>query len=576
MKAIKKVLQNKRFSLILVTLLSFLKLITYYLLIEVNHWDLAYLILTIIIFVWIFNRLAISKIPKKHIVFLIIYTLLSILMFADSMYYNYYNQTVSVKQIWQAKNVASVPQSLVATLIPASIFLLLDIPFVYFLFKKVVAKGTIKGVPFSHTKVQNMKYTTSGIIILLLLLVINPLNSTLFKKINSVEFFSSHLNDIYLSLTEEVISEKISAEEILEIVEEIQPDIEEKEGPKYKGIGKGKNLILVQVESLQNFVINEKYYGQVLTPNLNSLIKKDSLYFNQYYSHIGKGNTADAEFSTLNSLYPVIDRDMYTLYEDNAYYGLPWILRDNNYKTLAFHGYKGEFWNREKAYPNQGIEEFYSMEDLDKSDIIGMGISDLSIFKQSVEVMSNIKEPFFSFIITLTNHHPYILPEDLSTIRLIEEHENTKFGSYLQTVRYTDYAIGEFIKELKAADLYDESIIVFYGDHHGLNYKMDGNEEIVSEFLGKPYDYDEMLNVPLIIHIPDSGINQTISTTGGFIDFLPTISNIMDFEIPHPYILGQDIANETDGFVAFTSYLLDGSFIHNDNILEISREGILE
>src|SRR5699024_8172947 len=115
----------------------------------------------------------------------------------------------------------SVPQSLVATLIPASIFLLLDIPFVYFLFKKVVAKGTIKGVPFSHTKVQNMKYTTSGIIILLLLLVINPLNSTLFKKINSVEFFSSHLNDIYLSLTEEVISEKISAEEILEIVEEI-------------------------------------------------------------------------------------------------------------------------------------------------------------------------------------------------------------------------------------------------------------------------------------------------------------------------------------------------------------------
>ena len=50
----------------------------------------------------------------------------------------------------------------------------------------------------------------------------------------------------------------------------------------------------------------------------------------------------------------------------------------------------------------------------------------------------------------------------------------------------------------------------------------------------------------------------------------------MNLQIPHPYILGQDLVNGTDGFVAFTSYLLEGSFVYNDVILEISRDGVLE
>ena len=57
-------------------------------------------------------------------------------MFADTMYYNYYNQTVSIRQLWQAKAVAAVPMSFLTTLIPASFLLFLDIPFVYRYFKK--------------------------------------------------------------------------------------------------------------------------------------------------------------------------------------------------------------------------------------------------------------------------------------------------------------------------------------------------------------------------------------------------------------------------------------------------------
>src|SRR5690606_31882656 len=90
------------------------------------------------------------------------------------------------------------------------------------------------------------------------------------------------------------------------------------------------------------------------------------------------------------------------------------------------------------------------------------------------------------------------------------------------------------------------------------------------------YDYDEMLNVPMIIHVPGSNIKETIQTTGGQIDFLPTIANIMGLSLDDALIMGQDLANAEKGFVAFTTYLFEGSFAINDIIFEISREEVFE
>jgi phosphoglycerol transferase MdoB-like AlkP superfamily enzyme len=98
----------------------------------------------------------------------------------------------------------------------------------------------------------------------------------------------------------------------------------------------------------------------------------------------------------------------------------------------------------------------------------------------------------------------------------------------------------------------------------------------MSEFTGRIYDYDEMLNIPLIIHVPGSGVKETISTTGGQVDFMPTMANIMGLTLDETFIVGQDLSNATDGFVAFTTYLFEGSFATNDIIFQISREGIFE
>jgi phosphoglycerol transferase MdoB-like AlkP superfamily enzyme len=564
MKQLKTVLQSPYMILLFFTL----KLMVYYHLISVNVKDIIFVLVSIVAMGLIFICFSRSRWKRKKGFFLIIYSLLSLLMFADSMYYNYYNQTVSIKQLWQAANVAAVPDSFVATLIPASFLLYLDIPFVYYYFKKLV-KDENKGWSFK----KEIKYLVAGLCSAFAFLVINPFGSVTIDKVNSVEFFTSHVNDIYNAIADSVVVEEVSADEVLDTVQEVayQP-----EGSKYEGIGEGKNVILLQVEALQNFVINAEYNGQVITPNLNALIKQDTLYYDRYYTNIGKGNTADAEFSTLNSLYPVIDRECYTLYEQNTFHGLPWLLRDKGYNAFVIHGYKGEFWNREAAYPAQGFEDFYSMEDMEADDVIGLGISDKSMFKQTINILKEKKQPFFSFIITLTSHHPFLLEEEAATLQLKEEDIGTKFGSYLQTVRYADEALGQFIMDLKTAGLYEDTVIALYGDHHGLNLNMDDNAELMEKYLGRTYDYDEMLRVPMLIHVPGSGVSETISTTGGQVDFLPTIANVMNLDINQPYILGQDLSNAKDGFVAFTAYLFQGSFIHNDVMFEISREGVFE
>lgn len=129
---------------------------------------------------------------------------------------------------------------------------------------------------------------------------------------------------------------------------------------------------------------------------------------------------------------------------------------------------------------------------------------------------------------------------------------------------------------MKEAGLYNNTVFALYGDHHGLNCNMEDVKESVSNFIGREYDYDEMLNVPMLIHIPDSNVKETIHTTGGHIDFLPTIANIMGLSLDNTLILGKDIVNSDEGFVAFTTYLFEGSFANNDVIFQMSREEVFE
>ena len=157
---------------------------------------------------------------------------------------------------------------------------------------------------------------------------------------------------------------------------------------------------------------------------------------------------------------------------------------------------------------------------------IGFGLSDKSFFRQTADYLKNLEQPFYSFIITLSSHVPYKMPDSCQGLELLPEDEGTLFGNYIQAVHYTDEAIGEFIDYIKELGLYDNSIIALYGDHFGIDCKNEAAEQ-VKAFLGRDYTYNEMLNIPLIIHIPGSGIHETVETTGGQVDFMPTVLNLL-------------------------------------------------
>ena len=395
------------------------------------------------------------------------------------------------------------------------------------------------------------------------------------QKVNHIEFFTYHTNDILVNVVGKLQRGQVDEEEILATMEEIVP---KSSGEDYKGVAEGMNLILIQTESLNDFVIGAEYNGQELTPNLNAMLEEHTFYFNHFYSTTGVGNTSDAEFAALNGLYPNDERECYRLYVDNTFQGLPWMLRGEGYGAYAFHGYVKTFWNRDEAYKTQGFQHFYSQEELDMTEVSGFGLTDKEMFRQAVDILKEKGEPFFSFMVTLTNHIPYELDPSLATLEVKESDKGSTFGNYLQTVRYTDEAFGDLVQYLKDAGLYENTMIVIYGDHQGMNMETPAVKSKMSQFLGREYNYDEMLNVPLIIHIPGLGEAKTIDTVGGQVDIMPTIANLMNVETGQPFVFGHDLLNADEGFVAQISYIGKGSFITGDNnmLFGIGKDSTVE
>ena len=570
----KKIVPREKLWIIL-SVCFLIKIITFYYFVGFEgSWYLVGFI-TFLFLCLTFEQMARRKHKKAFAwIFGIEYILVSIIMMADILYYSYFVQYTSVYQLFQIENLLTTSESINLNgivSITKVVLCLWDIPIVLYCFIKRQNKTNWMAKGFNFI---SMMFAAA-----LFLIVWNPLQNVSLQKIAHLEFISYHIDDLVTFISEGVDRSTLEKNEIQEEIASLVPKAE---GTKYRGIGEGKNLIVIQMESFQNFPIGRFYQGQELTPNINQLLKEDTLYFRNYYQTLGKGNTADAEFVTLNSFYPVTEQEAYRLYVGNNYNGLPWLLRSKEYRTLAFHGNVRTFWNRGQMYPQEGFDFFYSQEYLDATEISGFGITDKELFRQAVDILKKEQEQTFSFMVTVTNHIPYELEENLVTLELAQEDENL-FGHYLQAVHYADEAIGELIQRLKDEGLYENTVIAMYGDHHGMLLSDDefyqSIKENVPKYTGREYDYDEMLNIPLIIHVPNSGVTETIDTVGGEVDFLPTISNIMNLEIPQPYIFGKDIVNVTDqkdSFVASVTYLLEGSFVWNNIMYQIGRDGTFE
>lgn len=344
---------------------------------------------------------------------------------------------------------------------------------------------------------------------------------------------------------------------------------------QYTGIGKDKNLLIIQVESLQDNFVQKFYQGQELTPNLNRLIEK-SFYFRDYFELLGFGNSSDAEYVSLNSTFSNLGKGAYEEYKNTEVKGLLQIAKEKGYQSFSMHGNSGEYYNRRQGHVNIGFDKVYMGEEYEQDELIGLGLSDGSFFRQSVPIFEKAAKEgkFLGFMITLTCHGPFDMPEEEQVIKVEEEKKETTFGKYLNAVFYTDKVIGELMEELAQKGILENTVVAIYGDHHAFTNSNPENRKALEEFIGKPFDYDEMMRIPLIIYVPGYEKGVVLDNIGSQIDFLPTIANIMGWnDVPSP-MFGVDLLDESlskENVVYPQTYLLQGSYITDKVLFEKSR-----
>lgn len=531
----------------------------------------------------------ISLIFKRKWIFGILYLLLSALMVADVNYFGFFNRKLTVSAISSAGGlVGGAIESVKAAFMLNSLWLFVDALLVILLgiigavrARKRQKALTKSGMPKKEARLEAWGALSSGkkrlcfLLAAALLLAgsvaIMPKSDSMAGSVLNTEFFSYHLRDLT------GIHEIKAAGKDFSNIGMYQGDYAaEKEGPDF-GVAKDMNLIVIQVEAMQNFVVNRKYNGQEITPFINKLIKEDSFYFDSYYQQTGSGNTSDAEFATNNSLYGTMDYYTYGIYTNNYWRGLPYLLKEDGYTCAdVYHAYDKTFWSRNAAYPGLGFDTFYSQEDFTfdkKKDVIGMGLNDSEFFRQSLEKMKEKKEPFYSFMITLSSHYPFEIED--SDFKLLKKDVDTHFGNYLQSMNYVDQCLEEFFEELEEEGLADNTVVAFYGDHLGMNPKTVDVRLRMSEYLDvEEYSYEDAMNIPLVIHVPGLGKRDTVEMVGGQADFMPTIAYLLGLEDLDTLYFGHNLLTIDENFVPVRSYVAEGSFLTGDIMFKMSTAGL--
>lgn len=313
-------------------------------------------------------------------------------------------------------------------------------------------------------------------------------------------------------------------------------------GP-YFGAARGKNIILVLMESFETFALNRRIEGQEITPNLNKLLK-ESMFFSNYHDDVSAGHTADAEFESQNSLLPTMDRVAFFEYATHDYNALPEVLDNQKYATSVFHGDSAAFWNRNVIYPYLGWKVYHCVDSFKVNRAVGWGLSDEDLIKQCIPKLMSIEQPFYANIMMVTSHAPFSLDQDLKLLKITHDHGITGYQmDYIHTLAYVDKQIGVLISELKKNGLYDNSILVLFGDHRA--FISNEKDTAFARFLGlNKFDqisfFHDGENIPLIIHVPGRGIAGEDKTPASHLDYAPTILGLLGIKAPRT-MLGQNL-----------------------------------
>lgn len=493
----------------------------------------------------------------KFIYLITVYISLSLIFFIQSVYISYFRDLASIYDLSHISQLTAV-SSIVLELLTEKLIFIVDIPLLPL---TLLCNSQIK---------RDLKERAYAFIILMIIgLIYNiypiiiSVNSNYNKSVyfrhnyaNNMGIVNYQINDVFSYLKNKLTKKSINSSELsLVKLRLFRPTVVTLRN-SFTGIGKGMNVIIIQIESLQNFVVGRKFNGRDITPNLNSLLRH-GLKFHNIYDQTGDGNSSDAMFLANCSLYPAKKGAVSFLHAENNFESLPKLLAENGYSTAVLHAYHKNFWNFAKFDGALGFERQFYDRDYVIDERIGLGLSDRSFFSQSTEKIKELPAPFYVVLRTLTTHAPFDEVNKNIDDFPLGELENTTIGGYIRSMHYIDSAIGEFLHKLSKVDLLSQTVLIVYGDHRA---------RLPEEELKKIgiHDMDEERKIPLIISSASWKLEAARDTVGGLIDVPPTLCNILGINSSGKFVLGNDLGENHTGYVIFR----DGSFIAQNGSID--------
>lgn len=283
------------------------------------------------------------------------------------------------------------------------------------------------------------------------------------------------------------------------------------------------NIVIVLLESVRASEVG-CYGGHPanLTPNLDALarngIRVEDMYSSGTY-------TAAAELALWYGLPPVPREVLITSRPRAAITGLPEILRGAGWNTMLWlHGGHLDFYRRDLFYLPRGFH-VVDARAFPKSDpTTNWGYSDRALARHAVTALTRAEKPFAAMLLTVTNHHMFQLPYDAEPRLLLPKHRNdvehVRTDDMLQSVHYTDEAVGDFMRGASKQPWFKHTIFVFTGDH-GLTIPPFGRS------IENEHDLSHLLHrVPLIIYSPMIKKPMVIRGPASHIDVMPTLLSL--------------------------------------------------
>ena len=344
---------------------------------------------------------------------------------------------------------------------------------------------------------------------------------------------------------------------------------------KYTGIFKNKNLIFVQLEGIDDWLLTEKDM-----PTLYGMLNNSFVFQNHYSYYNGGGSTFNSEFAVNTGFITPLSytQNAYSFNKNSFPYSMANMFKNQDYVVNAFHMNSGEYYSRQTNYTNWGYDKYYGLLDIndykDKSYTLDRELINDVTFQ---EKMFPKDSKFVDYIITYSNHLPftntkgvckllYDMEMDLDdTVDMGEESSSTfvqltEEECIRKQAHETDYMMELLLKKLTELNLIDDTVIVVFTDHYLYTVE---DKTILDKYKNTS---NNLINKTPFFIWQNNMKRTNIKEVTSQLNILPTTLNLFGINYNPNYYIGSDaLSSNYKGIVFFSDYSWYDGNIYVDN-----------